>query len=216
VPDSTTLNRFLRRLDLVVLKQALTAAVSQLPALQEGSPTAVAVDATGLAPGAISTFFVKRAKDRGDGFEWRHWLTWMIAIDIGRRLVVAQTTRRSPYNDGATRRPLVDAASQWETVELVQADAEFDSERHHQHIRHHIGADSVIPAKRGKADWQMTGIRAEMRHSFPHQLYRQRALAESVCSSVKRKLSAQAPGRSVGTQRAPALLLGLAYDIYCI
>jgi hypothetical protein len=213
-PDFTTLYRFLRRLDDAVIEQALTAAVRQLPAPQEERGTAVAVDATGLAPGAISTFFVKRAKDHGVGFTWRHWLKWTVAVDIGRRLVVAQVARYGPYNDGATLRPLVEAASQRVPIGLVLADAEFDSERNHQYIRHHIGADSVIPAKRGKADWHITGIRAQMRQQFPAELYRQRALAESLFSSVKRKLSAQAPGRSIHAQRTQALLLGLAYDIY--
>jgi hypothetical protein len=131
VPDYTTLYRCLRRLDEAVIEQALTAAVRQLPASAAGSRAAVAVDATGLASGAISTFFVKRANDRGEGFKWRHWLKWTIAVDSGRRLVVAQAARRGPTNDCATLRPLVDAASQRVPIGLVVADAEFDSERNH-------------------------------------------------------------------------------------
>jgi hypothetical protein len=73
-PDYTTVSRFLRRLDDAVLEQAPTAAIRQLPAPPEERGTAVAVDATGLAPGAISTFLVNRAKDHGEGFTWRHWL----------------------------------------------------------------------------------------------------------------------------------------------
>src|SRR3712207_4007324 len=49
-------------------------------------------------------------------------------------------------------------------------------------------AVSVIPAKRGKATWQLQGYRAQMRVAFPSQLYRRRALVESVFSAVKRKL----------------------------
>jgi hypothetical protein len=73
VPDYTTLYRFLRRLDEAVLGQLLSAVVARLMP-QAGSPAMVAVDATGLAPGAIRTFFVKRAKDWEPGFTWRHWL----------------------------------------------------------------------------------------------------------------------------------------------
>jgi hypothetical protein len=47
----------------------------------------VAVDTTGLTPGAISMFFVKRAKDRGAGFTWRHWLKWTMAADVDRQLI---------------------------------------------------------------------------------------------------------------------------------
>jgi hypothetical protein len=44
-------------------------------------------------------------------------------------------------------RPLVDTAHQRVPIGLVVADAEFDHERNHQHIRTVLRADSVIPAK---------------------------------------------------------------------
>jgi hypothetical protein len=69
VPDSTTLYRFLRRLDKAVLPQALRAVVQRLSP-HPGPQAAVAVDATELTPGAISPCFVKRAKDREPGFTW--------------------------------------------------------------------------------------------------------------------------------------------------
>jgi hypothetical protein len=60
----------------------------------------------------------------------------------------------------------------------------------------------------------MQGIRAQMRQFFPYDLYGRRSRIESVNSTVKRKLSARVPGRSVQAQRLQALLLGLAYDLY--
>src|SRR5262249_40276441 len=69
-------------------------------------------------------------------------------------------------------------------------------------------------AKRGKATWHLHGIRAQMRAAFPSQLYRQRAIVESVFSAAKRKLSACAPGRSSPTQERQALLLGIAFNVY--
>jgi Transposase DDE domain len=53
------------------------------------------------------------------------------------------------------------------------------------------------------------------RTKVPSQLYRRRALVESVFSALKRKLLARARGRSLQTQRIQALLLlGLAYNLY--
>ena len=72
----------------------------------------------------------------------------------------------------------------------------------------------MIPAKRGKKTWRIRGVRAEMRRAFPTRLYRRRALIESVFSSVKRKLSARAPGRSLSMQVRQALLLGLSFNLY--
>jgi hypothetical protein len=75
-------------------------------------------------------------------------------------------------------------------------------------------AQSVIPAKRGKKTWRIYGVRAEMRRAFPRQLYRRRSLIETMFSSVKRKLSARAPGRSLRTQKRQPLLLGLSFNMY--
>src|SRR2546428_2066504 len=109
---------------------------------------------------------------------------------------------------------MVEAASQQTRIGLVLADAEFDSERNHTYIRQRLGAQSVIPAKRGKKTWRVRGVRAEMRRAFPRKLYRRRALIETVFSSVKRKLSARAPGRSLRMQMRQALLLGLSFNLY--
>jgi hypothetical protein len=213
VPDYTTVYRFLRRIDEAVLEEILSAVVQRLVPLPDGQVT-VAVDATGLAPGATSTFFVKRAKDRGDGFTWRHWLKWTIVVDIDHHVILAQTARRGPTNDCAILRPLVSTAHTRVPIGVVLADAEFDSERNHQHVRQTLQAQSIIPAKRGGSNWRIQGIRAQMRQEFPADLYSRRALIESLISAVKRKLSARAPGRSLQTQCLQALLLGIAYNVY--
>jgi len=219
VPDHTTLYRFMRRVTDEMLDEVLIAVAQRLVPRRRGRrrKTAVAaVDATGLAPGSVSTFFINRRTDRGEGLPWRHWCKWTIVVDVLRRCVLAQAARQGPYNDCATLRPLVSAAHEVTPVGLVLADAEFDSERNHLHVRDVIGADSVIPAKRGKADWKLKGVRAQMRRRFPRRRYSQRAQVESVFSVVKRKLSAKAPGRSAETQRTQAMLLGVAYNIYLL
>jgi hypothetical protein len=118
VPDYTTVYRFLRGLDEAVLEHILSAAVHRLAPPPDRQAT-MAVDATGLASGAIRTFFVKRVKDRGEGFPWRHWLKWAIAVDLERRIILAQTARHGPTHDGATLRPLVDAAHQRVPIALI-------------------------------------------------------------------------------------------------
>lgn len=221
-PDYTTLSRFLARLDETILTHTLAETVYRFPT---SAPTAdadvltprggitAAVDATGLAPGAISTFFVHRAKDRGP-FTWRKWTKWLVVADTERQLIVAQEAKEGPVNDCALLRPLVAKAQTIVPLMRVLADAEFDSERNHRFIREVLGADSIIPAKRGKATWRLRGIRGQMRAAFPQQLYRRRALLETIFSVAKRKLSARAPGRSLATQRLQALLLGVAYNLY--
>src|SRR5438445_8601307 len=95
---------------------------------------------------------------------------------------------------------------------VVLADAEFDSEANHQHIRQRLGAKSIIPARRRGVP--NGAIRNQMFRAFPKKPYRQRAKIESIFSAIKRKLSSRAPGRSLTTQIRQALLLGLAYNVY--
>ena len=94
-PDHTTLYRFLRRLDERTLVAALNETFQRLPKKpddREREPLAatVAVDATGLAPGAISTFYVRRTQNRGGTpMLWRRWLKWLVAVDTDRQMVLA-------------------------------------------------------------------------------------------------------------------------------
>lgn len=145
---------------------------------------------------------------------WHRWIKWVVAVDVFRQVVLAQSSHWGPSNDSATLRPLVASAAQLTPIGLVVADAEFDSERNHRYIQEQVGAQSIIPAKQGRAGWRVQGFRAQMREAFPTHLYRHRALVERVFSAIKRKLSSRAPGRSLRTQRLQALLLGLAYNVY--
>ncbi len=141
----------------------------------------VAVDATGLAQGAVSTFFVRRMHPHGQKpLPRRHWLKWVVAVDLDQQFVLSQLARRVPWNDCANLPAVVEAASQQTRIGLVLADAEFDSERNPTCIRQRLGAQSVIPAKRGKKTWHLRGVRAEMRSEFPQRIYRRRALREPV------------------------------------
>lgn len=219
VPDHSTLFRFLLRLDEEVIAQALAEVVRRLQKRRPrptGVDPTVAVDATGLAPGSISTFFIRRREQHGGApMPWRYWLKWLLAVDTDLRVILAQKAHPGPTNDCATLRPLLDQVAQARhPIGLVVADAEFDSERNHRHIREQLGGQSVIPARRGKVGWKIHGVRAQMRRHFPKEAYRQRVQAETVFSAIKRKLSAKAPGRSLLTQRKQALLLGLAYNLY--
>ena len=209
VPDYTTLYRFMKRLDPKLLDEVLVETVSSIPP-SSSAGAEIAVDGTGLSSGSISTYFVKRT---GTGPR-RHYLKWVIAVDIGKLAITAQVAHMGPTNDTATLPGLVEETSAMGPVSLVLADAEFDSRQNHDYIRNVAGAMSVIPAKRNKVPGRATGVRAEMQRNFPTELYSRRGLVETVFSMVKRKLSAKAPGRSLETQRLQALLLGVAFNVY--
>jgi hypothetical protein len=66
-PHYTTFYRFMRRLNTALIQTALQETAFQTMKDSSTKRAVLAVDATGLAPGAISTFFINRKRDRGCG-----------------------------------------------------------------------------------------------------------------------------------------------------
>src|SRR5260221_486817 len=164
VPDYTTLYRFLRR-----LRRRRRRAVS------------VAIDGTGLSYNSVSTFFIRRLEQHADrSARHRHWLKWVIVVDVQQQILLAQRAHQGPGSDVRSLPGLLDVAARGAPIRLVLADAEFDSEPNHQHIRQRLGAKSIIPAKR-RGIPQGT-IRNQMFRAFPEKPYRQRAKIETIFS----------------------------------
>jgi len=215
VPDYTTVYRFLRRLPDDTIENVLEESVRRLrrSSRRGRRRAAVAIDGTGLLPRGVSTYFIRRIQQQsGEQTRYRHFLKWIVVADVDRQIILAQRARQGPCNDAPTLPGLLEAASQTTPIGLVLADAEFDSEANHQHIRATLGAFSVIPARRRGVP--NGAIRNQMYRKFPRKRYGPRAKVETLFSIVKRKLSAKAPGRSLPMQMRQALLLGLAFNLY--
>jgi hypothetical protein len=102
------------------------------------------------------------------------------------------------------------------------ADAGYDSEANHRHCRETVGADSLIPARKRRSARVLatTPLRLEMvrRLGEPgveadRAAYRQRWKVETVMSVVKRHCGEALTARLDETQRAQALLRGVAYNV---
>ena len=115
---------------------------------------------------------------------------------VKQQIALAQRARQGPWVDTRALLGLVDAAARRAPLRLVLADAEFDSEANHLHIRHGLRAQRIIPAqpRRGFRKERCAG---RCYRNFPQTKYGQRAKVESVFSVVKRKL--------VGTRSGPSL-----------
>ena len=212
VPDYTTLYRFLKRLQPEDVRRGLPAVVKHMPGKRQRRTGAV--DATGLAKGAIRSYFIRRRQDHtGQPTSRRHWLKWLLTVDIQPQFILAQDARRGPWNDCATLPQRLSEAQPTAPIGCVLADVEFDAERNHTFIRNQLHVHSIIPAKR-RSSQPASGVRAFMRIAFPQKQYRQRNLIESVFSTVKRKLTCRASGRSFATPSRQALLLGLTFNLY--
>ena len=221
VPDHTTLWRFLDRLPLAVLQELLA------EVLRRGGPptgprggrrrATVAVDATGLATGHLSTFFVRRLYEiKGQVRERAYWLKWLVALDVDRQLILAQTAHRGPRCDAGGLRALLAAAPGIQQLVArrqlgwVLADKEFDAEATHAFIHEQLHARSAIPVRRG--GHPRGRYRAALAQQLP-AIYRRRVLVESVFSAIKRTQGGTAPGRVDTRQLKQAHLVGISYDI---
>ena len=127
VPDYTTLYRFLRRLDAAAITQALHEVVQRMALPRAHRRAPVAVDATGLAQGAASTFFVRRIYHHTQQpLPWRHWLKWRAVVDLKRQLILRSRPGRllgmtvpicprwSPK-----RMPTLRSAASWPPLSLI-------------------------------------------------------------------------------------------------
>jgi len=162
VPDHTTLYRFLRRREEAAITRALNEVVPRMAPPGPRRRAQVAVDAAGLAPSAVSTFFVRRMYHHTQQpLPWRHWLKWLAVVDLKRQLILTQSARQAPWNDCANLPTLVAQAHAHTPIGCVLADAEFDSERNHTFVRRQLPALSSIPAKRGKKTRRIHGVRAQ-------------------------------------------------------
>ena len=213
VPDYTTLYRFLRRLPDDAIENVLGEAVRRLRRGCRHRPVSAAVDGTGLAPQAVSTYFLRRVEQHSGGkTRYKHYWKWLVIADVRQQILLAQRARQGPWIDTRALPGLVDAAAQHVPLGWVLADAEFDSEANHRHIRQH-GAQSIIPAQ-PRRGIPKGALRGKMYRRFPQKRYGQRAKIETIFSVIKRKLSSRAPGRHLSSQIRQALLLGLTYNLY--
>lgn len=219
VPDHTTFWRFLDRLDPAVLERALAEIDRRFgppPGPRGVRALMLALDASGLATSALSTFFVRREYDlKGQVRERAWWLKWVVVADLDRQLILAQTAHRAPTNDSRQLPTLLASpVVRRHAVAWVVADKEFDSERNHRFIHDVLHAESAIPPRAmGKGGPPRTPHRARMARAFPTAAYHRRVLIESLFSAAKRTQGGLAPGRSERTQIMQALLFGLAHNL---
>ncbi len=128
---------------------------------EEETAATVAVDATGLAPGAVGAFYVRRTRNRGgEPMLWRRWLKWLIVVDTKRQVLLAQEACSGPCSGSAMLRPVTEVTRETTPLSVVVADTQFSSEQNHRRVYEGLGAVSMIPAKQGKGTWRVQGYSA--------------------------------------------------------
>jgi hypothetical protein len=169
VPDYTTLERFLRRLDDDAIDRGLGETVRRLRGGRRPGRVSAAVDGTGLSPQAVRTYFLRRVEQqRGGKTRYKHDWKWLVIADVHRPILLAQRARQGPWMDTRALPGGVDAAAPHVRLGVVLADAQFDSEANPQPIRQRWGAQSIIPAQPRRGIPQGV-LRGKMHGKFPQK-----------------------------------------------
>jgi len=93
------LYRFLRRLDDVTVERGLGETVRRLRRRRRRA-VSVAIDGTGLSYNSVSTFFIRRLEQHADrSARHRHWLKWVIVVDVQQQILLAQRAHQGPGSD---------------------------------------------------------------------------------------------------------------------
>jgi len=88
---------FLRGIDEAAITRALNEVEHRMRLGGPRRPTSMAVDATGLSPGAIRTFFVRRLDHHNQQpMPWRHLRKGLVVVDLDRQSVLAQKALAGP------------------------------------------------------------------------------------------------------------------------
>jgi hypothetical protein len=90
-------------------RQAIAGTVQQIKA--NNASAKLAGDATGLAPGSNSPFFINYKGDRGEG------LKCLVSADIFDQILVSQMAKSEPQNYYAELRPLTEMKANFPSIE---------------------------------------------------------------------------------------------------
>ena len=178
----------------------------------------MAADKIGLAPVALSIFYVRRTHNRGDEpMLWRRWLKWLIVVDAKRQVLLVQEACSSgPYNSSAMLRPLTEAAREVASARRGSGRCDISIASREPPLRARmVRSGETEPGKAGQGNMAASRPpRPNARRLSEPIVSAAGAGRERVLSAEAQALWARAPGRSLETQRIQALLLRLAYTLY--
>jgi hypothetical protein len=221
VPHYTTLQKASRR---ITKKKALDKLMHEIlnlaveaKILKKKSAHA-GLDGTGFESHHVSSYFVKRkAKVRKEYqmMTYTRYPTAGILADSPTHLVLSGVPGRGPRPEITYFEQVVDEAAKHAAIEVLTADAAFDSEKSHVFARTKHGIRTIIPARIGrKTDKLPTGkYRKLMATRFNAKLYGQRWQVETVNSMIKRNLGSALRARSYWSQCREIMLRLFVHNV---
>jgi Transposase DDE domain len=174
-----------------------------------------AVDSTALQTSHASEYFQFRRGRDGRPITIRNWPKMGLVIEPRSHLLLGMTAGRGLSYDYKLLRPLLEQALRHVQIDLVLADAGFDSEANHVIAREELGVRRTLINlnRRGNGPRIHGKYRGEMSRRFNRRTYGQRWQVESAVSQIKRRLGAVLNARTRQNQDREMLLKGLTQTI---
>jgi DDE family transposase len=223
IPHYTTFQKAAARLLKAAPARAMFDAVldrASRDEVRERRVPLAAVDGTGLESRHVSRYYVKRRAKTGSGTQETTYSKYPEAVlvtDCRTHLVLAAVPGRGPASDLVLFRAALKEAAGRARIGTLLADADFDGEWVHEHVRSY-GIRSLIPPERGRpSDKPPAGRwRRRMKRRFDKTKYGQRWQVETVNSMIERRLGSALRARSYWSQCREIILRVITHNVMIV
>jgi len=224
IPHYTTLQKAAQRLTkkntLDKLIKEILAAARQGKLLKKNIHLA-SIDGTGFESHHISSYFVKRKAKGRKEYQMTTYTRYPkagIIADCNTHLILSGVPTRGPGPDILHFEKAVREATKNVSIDILNADAGYDSEKAHTFAREEYGIRTIIPNKIGRPTSKLPvgKYRKIMATRFNKKLYGQRWQVETVNSMVKRNLGSFLRARSYWSQCREIMLRLLTHDVMIV
>src|SRR5689334_1729840 len=179
-----------------------------------------AVDGTGMESRHVSRYYVKRRSKTGTGTQETTYSKYpkvVLVTDCTTHLVLAAAAGRGPASDLVLFRTALREAVSRARIGTLLADADFDGEWVHEHVRS-FGIRTLIPPERGRPSAKLPAgrWRRRMRQRFDKKKYGQRWQTETVNSMIKRRLGSALRARGYWSQCREIILRVITHNVMIV
>ena len=222
VPHFTTLQKAATRLTRKASANRLLEATITLAIRSKTMKRRVslaAMDGTGLESRHTSRYFIKRRSRGGNPLyqttTYTRYPKLGAVCDCFSHIILSAVPSRGPSPDSLHyQQTLTDAVARV-SIDVLLADAGYDSEGAHVFARHECGVRTIIPCKKGRPTHKAPSgrYRRLMSQRFDKQLYGQRWQVETVFSMMKRNLGSALCARRYWSQCREIMLRVIAHNV---
>ena len=207
VPHYTTLSRFAKNLSLPIIERLILAFKKFV-----GTPTKIAIDATGISLDNASLHYCKRI---GLPTQKRPFMKASFIVDVDKYIILLVKLRKKSRHDTIDAKLLIKKCAKHYTPEIFLGDRGYDDEKIFKLVFENLGAYPLILQRRiDITNHRRQGYyRKKFFKEFDYQQYLERNKIETVNSMIKRRFGSNTKARTDKTQKVEILMRIIAFNI---